>query len=612
MKKIFAIMVSVLALAACEMDYFRSDTMTSAQLAKDPGSSELSTLGNYSLFKEPMAYNGSTDDGQTYLKNLMQLMEYSSDDVTVSGHTTSSVFLTATYTGNDPTAKHLTRFWYFAYKVIFSANSIIETMKEGESAYYDHIIGENYAMRAVAHLHLMWMFATPPSRGLDKPGVVLRTSTDCSETKRATVGECFDRIEKDFIKAAELMKAYDGDMNGTPRGDKGFLSYKAALGFLTRVYLYEEKWDECIATANLLLGSDPSANLCNDLSKLYANARNEGEVLWCVARDAEDGIKGKSTVGSMYYSPDAIGGEGYAEVYFSDPLVEKFYRYTDASGVPIDNRYRKLCFMLNTAPSGKMVHWPVKDTDPSVEYRSNVVVPNGVIENADGTLTIDYDDPRDGKHHAGVSVKKTTVNGYTAWYITGFETDAEDEDDITGGTRVYVRPALSTIANADGSITIPGARYNVMPAYMSYKFGGQDGDWALSSPIFMRYGEVVLNRAEAYAHKGDKANAIKDVNVIRKRAGYSGAALYDESGSDMAAKGFEDILDLVLDERQLELTHEGIRTWDIYRNGKVMDRRYAGQQPWGVYTADDLDYIIPHLIPADEINVSHIDQNPRK
>ena len=38
------------------------------------------------------------------------------------------------------------------------------------------------------------------------------------------------------------------------------------------------------------------------------------------------------------------------------------------------------------------------------------------------------------------------------------------------------------------------------------KFSGQDGSPTLSSPVMFRLAEIYLNRAEAYAKKGDVAS----------------------------------------------------------------------------------------------------------
>ena len=136
------------------------------------------------------------------------------------------------------------------------------------------------------------------------------------------------------------------------------------------------------------------------------------------------------------------------------------------------------------------------------------------------------------------------------------------------------------------------------------KFSYQDGDPMLSSPVVCRWAEVILNRAEAYAHLGQDAKAYEDVNVIRTRAGIPAEGMFAEANKH----GYTSALDVVLDERRLELAFEGHRTHDLIRNKKDIDRRFAGAHRWEVvpYTYDRLQYPIPN----NEWTVSGIEQNP--
>ena len=137
------------------------------------------------------------------------------------------------------------------------------------------------------------------------------------------------------------------------------------------------------------------------------------------------------------------------------------------------------------------------------------------------------------------------------------------------------------------------------------KFSGQDGDPMLASPAMIRWAEVVLNVAEAYAHKGNEAKALEYTNVIRTRAGIP-------TWSNMAAakkEGYTELLDVVLDERRLELCFEGHRAIDLYRNGKPMDRRFAGVQDWEVIDMEGMDFRYPYCIPFEETSVSGIPGN---
>ena len=72
--------------------------------------------------------------------------------------------------------------------------------------------------------------------------------------------------------------------------------------------------------------------------------------------------------------------------------------------------------------------------------------------------------------------------------------------------------------------------------------------------------------------------------------------------------GYTDVLDIVLDERRLELAWEGHRHFDMCRNKLPMDRRYAGAQPFKVVDPTTEPHII-YPIPNNEWTVSGIPQN---
>ncbi len=151
-------------------------------------------------------------------------------------------------------------------------------------------------------------------------------------------------------------------------------------------------------------------------------------------------------------------------------------------------------------------------------------------------------------------------------------------------------------------ILITGKKKNGFPVRYVLKFSGQDGIVNLASPQYLRLSEMYLNRAEAKAKIGMDAEAIADVNTIRVRAGLSGNALYDASNL-----GGRSTLDIVLEERRLELAYEGHRSFDQFRNKRDMDRSYEGIHllpgestqiiPW-----DDKRNIF--FIPDEELNTN--------
>ena len=165
------------------------------------------------------------------------------------------------------------------------------------------------------------------------------------------------------------------------------------------------------------------------------------------------------------------------------------------------------------------------------------------------------------------------------------------------------------------------AKKNGIETYYISKFSFQGGSPTLSSPIMFRLAEMYLNRAEANAKMGNTKDALDDIDAIRMNRGLENS-LYNgnvPSGTTL--------LDVVLDERRIELAFEGHRTFDVYRNKMPMDRTYWGYHLPGLKETDiDLskqpagyanmiiqpnDSRIIYYIPIDEIQSNTLcTQNP--
>ena len=128
--------------------------------------------------------------------------------------------------------------------------------------------------------------------------------------------------------------------------------------------------------------------------------------------------------------------------------------------------------------------------------------------------------------------------------------------------------------------------------YYITKCSLQDNDSHLHSPIISRLSEMYLNMAEAYAKKGDYTNARINLNVVRERAIVGGG--YTTLTSANA-------IQLIDEERQLELAFEAHRGYDVYRNGQTMKRHYPGpHRAMEDIPASSLRVI--QYIPQSEIN----------
>lgn len=599
MKKIFAICIAALGLAACEMDFFSSDTMTPEQLAANPSSAVYTTDGIYTLFADNLEYKGSSEDGNYYVRHYFQLAELRGDNVSISGYSEDPFCFPYAYE-DAPTEKNIYYTWWIAYKIINAANSNISAITPGASNYTDHLLGENYFLRAIAHFHMVTLFARPYVCGRDNLGVVLRNSMDYSTTTRATVGQVYDAIVEDLKKAQDFMSKGDfaGEKErvkgyGTETADKSYATWDAATALLARVYLYMEENDKCLTECNKLL--DPahissSVTTGYDFADYPTHTYNHPETIWCVHLDTNHPwaqANGGASIASMYIH-DNDESVGWGEHYWSDILIDNFQRY------PNDKRFKAYFRMNDVLDDGKVcISVPYKTAEDN-NYCSSYVVKDLTFK-GDGSLDFKYNVESGKPTYTAVP---TNVNGYTEYYVNGVDF-VTGEKGASKRTRVFVRPNIGASGKRSGRDYI---------IYYNTKFSYQDGMSMLTSPVFLRWGEVVLNRAEANAKLGNDQDALDDVNLIRHRAGLTGAG-EDMTLTNYNGRGYATVLDVVLDERRRELCFEGHRMFDVFRNRQTMDRRYVGYHEWG--TIDYTDLRVALQIPTDEINASGIAPNPR-
>ncbi|MFD2287020.1 RagB/SusD family nutrient uptake outer membrane protein [Pedobacter petrophilus] len=112
-----------------------------------------------------------------------------------------------------------------------------------------------------------------------------------------------------------------------------------------------------------------------------------------------------------------------------------------------------------------------------------------------------------------------------------------------------------------------------------------------SNFVVLRYADVLLMLAETENELGNQENAIKSLNLVRRRAGLTDAALQNQTELRAA----------ILAERRLELIGEGDRWFDLLRTNTavpVMNGWFASQNITTRITTRDL--LQP--IPQDQID----------
>jgi hypothetical protein len=178
-----------------------------------------------------------------------------------------------------------------------------------------------------------------------------------------------------------------------------------------------------------------------------------------------------------------------------------------------------------------------------------------------------------------------------------------------------LRKSFVTPYTIDGVLQTNKKLTPATPMYYINKYTLQDNVINAASPVYLRLADIYLIRAEANAKLGNSKEALDDVNLIRSRAGLTGTALYTTTS---ATAGGKTIVDVVLEERFLELAFEGHRTYDLFRNNKPMERNYPGTHAQNnTPTTDTHQLVLPtdnrvvFFIPQTEIDQNkNLTQNP--
>ncbi len=481
-KRFVMVTAFLISVSACNKVLQPYDSKSDEAALATPADLEIATYG---------VYAGLVNEN--YTRQLIFLSEYQSDNVALASSTTDDLLEAYNY-NHFPAMGNTTVFWQQSYKVIYSANRIIEKIKDGGSSVLDQLKGENLYLRAMCHFNLVRLFGRPYPQGSgNNPGIVIKDSTANDLPARSTVKQVYDFVINDLLEAASLMSVDK---------DSRFASKEAAYALLSRVYLYKEDNVNAALYATKVINSTRYQLMATDPYKKYftVDPENNPETIFAIRHMIVDN-RGYNSIGSMFYDDPVTRSTGWAQMSASLKYIGLLDQY-----------------------------------------------------------------PQDVRHS-------------------------------------FIEPLL----DANGQIV---KQYGGQtPCYMINKFSWQDGVADLSSPVYLRLAEMYLNRAEANAKIGNLQEAIDDVNIIRKRAGLSGSALF--TLNDL--KGLNTVLDVVLQERNLELSFEGQRAFDLFRNNLPMIRDYPGYHGTDHIhqTINPADNAVIYFIPEYEINNNpNLTQNP--
>lgn len=568
MKKLLILLAASAFLGSCDIERLPYGSMDSDKISQNPDAMLVGAYAQLKAWSDPMHRAG----------------EYAGDNMMIRGSSTDAFYEFISYS-RTPNNGRLSTFWNSSYKAIAQASNIIKLVPESKDATTDNQLGEAYFIRGMMYFYLVRAYGRPyyqsPETNLGVPivnGTPDDVFGDLNLPDRATVKDTYAQVIADLKKAESLLTLGKTSIYGTK---------EAAQALLSRVYLYMSGTYESpnaeyarlsVEYADKVINSNRFTLLTRDQFMRYNTFKPEDnkETIFAIKRVASEfsGYDHYYGIGGMYSN---IGGMGWGEMYASAKYIDLLnetgrndwrpdnYKIVDARAAFIAPTYRK---DAKTGAYTEVFRFIKQDPKSGeLNYAQDTVIRSGgtiqakegsanytltAINASQGTYSINY---KDGK----------TYNGVLDYFITL--------------NRVY-------------------------PQFYIIKCSKEGEESQLHSPLISRLGEVYLNRAEALAKLGRYAESLVDLNKIRTRSIENGAY------ASMTAANAKTYIDK---ERQLELAYQAERSYDVFRNGDPLTRKYPGPQSQAEVVAPT-DYRVVYYIPQDAINSypGTLTQNPTK
>jgi hypothetical protein len=321
MKRFLIIPIALLLtfMVGCELDETPYDSLTPETITQQEEGLKNIANGCVMMMKSNLAYSKgqSPDVRDMYIRHLMQLTEFPSDNVMIVKSTTDNLWLSFNQE-HAPSQLNTTYTWFMGYKIIHNTNDIINNVDLNEETPDEvrQYLGEAHFYRALVYFDLARLFSFPPTHSETAPGVILRNNNDSPDNKaRATVGETYDQIISDLKKGAELMTMRDA---GNITESSKYANQWAAYSLLSRAYLFTAQYDSVKYYANKVIQESPfSLEPTDSYVNSFWNTSTSDEAMFRI-KYTTDEDEGEASIGSMYNGDGAGWGEIYPSKDYRD------------------------------------------------------------------------------------------------------------------------------------------------------------------------------------------------------------------------------------------------------------------------------------------------------
>lgn len=611
MKKILTItLAAAFTFTACDIERLPAGSMPKEDVISNPGDMLESTL------------NGCYGQMKGWSDVMHRCGEYAGDNIVIRGTSTDAFYEFISYS-RTPNNYRLQTFWDNSYKIIAQSSNILKMIEEGETPEIDNKLGECYFLRGMMYFYLCRAYGRPyydnPDKNLGVP-IVNGTPEDMfnlSLPDRSTVKDTYRQAINDLRKAEQMMSINNGP---------AYASKEAAQAMLSRVYLYmsgtyqnpnKEYADSAAYYATQVINSTKYELLDRENFLKYNTKRPEEnkESIFVVKRIASEfsGYDHYYGVGGMYSN---IGGMGWGEMYASHKYLELLDlngRNDWANKTFVDARANFIEPQYEEGNRGKVFRfvkgvYPQKAGVNSNDQTNYNYVQDSIYTENGKTYILDIQTEYTGynekgaiaKMEKGADGKDKTVTLKIRYELIPVNASQGIYKVVNYNSNNNLDPIYETLT---GVIDKRMKLNRVYPMFYITKCSREGEDSQLHSPIISRLSEMYLNRAEAYAKLDDYGKAQNDVNTIRGRAIEGGGTLI------LNANNAPELIDR---ERQLELAYQAERSYDVYRNGGSLERKYPGPHN-AMEKIQPTDFRVVYFIPQDAINSypGTLTQNPK-
>ncbi|MDP9076439.1 MAG: RagB/SusD family nutrient uptake outer membrane protein [Bacteroidota bacterium] len=286
---IYTVIVLALFNNACKkaLDLKQQGVYTSDNYFRNEVDAVNAVSGIYSLLEE-----------EDYIGHAEATFDVPSDDYWRSGdHGEDEGIENLTYDASNAAIRYP---WKWRYEEINrSTNCIINIPKITaiSTDVKNRSMGEAYFLRAFGYWRLMIIHGDVP----------IITEDDYTKqtfnVPKSPIEDVRKQIESDLLKAVDLLpESYSA-------ADRGRVSKGTALGFLTKLYMYWEKFPEAIAAGQKVISNSHYALAANYADNFTRANENSTELLFSI-QAVQNVVQNDFTV---YYIPRPWGGYGFSQ-----------------------------------------------------------------------------------------------------------------------------------------------------------------------------------------------------------------------------------------------------------------------------------------------------------